>query len=347
MEGAWQSSTVVLVMPNDQPREQLKSALDLARSGDYAGARRELEELLRTVPDFADGHYYHALACQRLGDSAQARASFERCLEIDPFYHEARDQLRSLSPDTLSGEEARPGQESPTPLFSAPPPPPSPASPPPVIPSFPPIQEPHPEESWRPVLVKPAGFWIRGLALLIDFVLLSMAIVPFSDILLIPFYPYFEDLAGLGREEVAEKILEQALSGDTGPLLMLTVFVLLQQLVTLTFHLLVFGYYHFVSGQTPGKRLLGVRVVDNTSLDYLTLGQSIWRYAASTVSFCLCGVGYFMAAFNPEKRALHDFMASTRVVYSERVPMETAEKTATAVLVLLFVFGVFYSFFLV
>ena len=334
-------------MSNDQPREQLKAALELARVGDYAGARRELEELLRAVPGFADGHYYHGLACQRLGDSASARASFERCLEIDPFYHDARGQLRGIVPsrETHPTEDFTPFQESQTPLPTTPPPP-SPISPTPVIPSFPPIAEPRSQEGWIPVLVKPAGFWIRGLALLVDFVLISMAIAPFSEFLLIPFYPYLKEFAGLGHEEFTEKIIGQALSGDTGPLLMLTVFALLQQMVTFTFNMLVFGYYHFVSGQTPGKRLLGVRVVDNTSLDYLTLGQSIWRYAASTVSMCICGVGSFMAAFNPEKRALHDFMATTRVVYSERVPMETGEKTATAVLVLLFVFGVFYSFFL-
>ncbi len=331
-------------MPNDQPREQLKTALDLARAGDYAGARRELEELLRAVPDFADGHYYNGLTCRRLGDHAMARAAFERCLEIDPFYHDAREQLRGLvSTDNIeAGEDSGPAQMSEAPI---PPPPttPAPPPPPPVLPVIPPVEEITRPEKWVPVLVKPAGFWIRGLALLVDVILTSLAIAPFLDLLLVPFYPYFEGFAGLSREEFTEKILEQTLSGDTSMLLMLSLFALIQLTMKMTFNTIVFGYFHYVSGQTPGKRLLGVRVVDNASLDYLTIGQSIWRYAASTLNPCTCMVGYIMAGLNPEKRALHDFLASTRVVYSERVPMETAEKASTVALILLAAFGGFFS----
>lgn len=194
------------------------------------------------------------------------------------------------------------------------------------------------------MLVKPAGFWIRGIALLIDVFLTRFAIMPFTDLLLIPFYPYLEQFAGLGRDAFSKKILEQALTGDTQSLMMLALFLLLQLTMEMTFNTLVFGYFHYVSGQSPGKRLLGVRVVDNASLDYLTIGQSIWRYAASTLYLCTCGIHYAMAAFNPERRALHDYLASTRVVYSEQVPMEMSEKAATATLIFMAVFGLVYSF---
>lgn len=123
-------------MSNDQPREQLKSALDLARSGDYVGARRELEALLSSVPDFADGHYYHGLACRRLGDIDAARASLERCLEIDPFYHDAREQLRDLVPNESRPAEIEPSSIPVQPPISAPP------KYVPELPSLPPLRNP-------------------------------------------------------------------------------------------------------------------------------------------------------------------------------------------------------------
>ncbi len=346
LEGNWWSSKVAFVMPQDQAREQLKNALDMARSGNYAGARHELEELLHGVPDFADGHYYLGLACQRLGDNAAAQAAFERCLEIDPFYHDAREQLRSITPpqDMLQGDESGPIPSSEIPPPPAPSPPePVPTPSPPVLPVIPPPLESPQQEKWIPVLVKPGGFWIRGMALLIDSILIHFAITPFLPLLMLPFQSILDEFMDMGQEKLAKELVEQFMQGNTTPLLMWSLFNLLILTAEITFNTIVFGYFHYVSGQTPGKRLLGVRVVDNASLDYLTIGQSIWRYAASTVSLCICGIGYLMAAFNPEKRALHDYMASTRVVYSERVPMEIGEKAATAALVLLAVFGgIFY-----
>lgn len=67
-------------------------------------------------------------------------------------------------------------------------------------------------------------------------------------------------------------------------------------------------------GQSFGKMAAGVKVV---TLDGSrpTPGGAALRALGMMVSGVLAGLGYFVAAFTPQKRALHDYIASTRVVY--------------------------------
>ncbi len=75
----------------------------------------------------------------------------------------------------------------------------------------------------------------------------------------------------------------------------------------------------FVSqgGQTPGKMAAGIKVVA-VSGDPISPGRALGRAASEYVSGAVLGGGYFIAA-SPEKRALHDYIAGTRVVYLEGV----------------------------
>ncbi len=66
-------------------------------------------------------------------------------------------------------------------------------------------------------------------------------------------------------------------------------------------------------GQTFGKMAAGVAIVDERG-EPLTYGQCFGRYAGYFLSAALLGAGYVVAAFHPEGRALHDIVASTRVV---------------------------------
>ena len=66
-------------------------------------------------------------------------------------------------------------------------------------------------------------------------------------------------------------------------------------------------------GATPGKMALGIKVVrpDGSGPGY---GLAAGRYFATMVSGMTMGIGYIMAIFDKEKRALHDRIAGTRVV---------------------------------
>ena len=77
-----------------------------------------------------------------------------------------------------------------------------------------------------------------------------------------------------------------------------------------------FGYVVFFLGRfgaTLGKMALRLRVVhaDGSAIGY---GKAVGRYFAEMVSGLTLGIGYLMAGFDPERRALHDRIASTRVV---------------------------------
>jgi uncharacterized RDD family membrane protein YckC len=66
-------------------------------------------------------------------------------------------------------------------------------------------------------------------------------------------------------------------------------------------------------GATPGKLLLGLTVVraDGKSMSW---SVAAWRCVAISFSQMMFGLGYLMAATDPEKRSLHDYLAGTRVV---------------------------------
>ena len=86
-----------------------------------------------------------------------------------------------------------------------------------------------------------------------------------------------------------------------------------------------------LAGSTPGKRAMGLTVVNESGdrPDFMTvLCRETWaRYLSSL----LC-IGYILCAVDPERGALHDRICGTRVVYAQpkepvsaaRAPVRTA-----------------------
>jgi uncharacterized RDD family membrane protein YckC len=68
---------------------------------------------------------------------------------------------------------------------------------------------------------------------------------------------------------------------------------------------------------TPGKRLLGLRVV-RADGGRVGTARVVGRYFAETLSTIIFFAGYVMAAFDDQKRSLHDYLCDTRVVFGER-----------------------------
>jgi uncharacterized RDD family membrane protein YckC len=66
-------------------------------------------------------------------------------------------------------------------------------------------------------------------------------------------------------------------------------------------------------GATLGKMACGLKVVrpDGDPIGY---PRALGRYFAEILSGMILGIGYLMAAFDSEKRSLHDRICSTRVV---------------------------------
>ncbi len=64
---------------------------------------------------------------------------------------------------------------------------------------------------------------------------------------------------------------------------------------------------------TPGKMALGIKIIMPDG-GRITYGRAVGRYFSEFLSSLTLGIGYLMAAFDQEKRALHDRVAATRVV---------------------------------
>jgi uncharacterized RDD family membrane protein YckC len=71
-------------------------------------------------------------------------------------------------------------------------------------------------------------------------------------------------------------------------------------------------------GATPGKMALGLKVVRSNG-ESLGWGVSVGRYFMQFVSGIILLIGFIMAGFDDEKRALHDRVCDTRVIYKQSV----------------------------
>lgn len=81
---------------------------------------------------------------------------------------------------------------------------------------------------------------------------------------------------------------------------------------------LAVGYDTYFQGSpkhqaTPGKKLMKIRVI-TTEGENVSYGRAMGRYFAEILSSLLMGIGYLMAFWDPQKRALHDRLASTLVI---------------------------------
>ena len=66
-------------------------------------------------------------------------------------------------------------------------------------------------------------------------------------------------------------------------------------------------------GATLGKMACKIKVVTADGQG-LTVMRAVGRHFAKYISQLIVGIGYLMAAFDKEKRGLHDHICSTRVI---------------------------------
>lgn len=135
-----------------------------------------------------------------------------------------------------------------------------------------------------------AGFWIRFGAKVIDGIILFVA----SLAVQLPFMLFIEAAASEGE---AQLIALQLISTVLG------------QIVGFLYGTLMLWKYQ----ATLGKMALSLKVIA-TDKPKLSYGQCVGRFFAEWLSWIILGIGYIIAAFDDEKRALHDHLCATRVV---------------------------------
>ena len=71
-------------------------------------------------------------------------------------------------------------------------------------------------------------------------------------------------------------------------------------------------------GATPGKKFVHIKIVDAKTFQDISNKQAITRSLAYIPSILLFGIGFLMVAFRKDKRALHDLIAGTAVIYEDQ-----------------------------
>lgn len=82
----------------------------------------------------------------------------------------------------------------------------------------------------------------------------------------------------------------------------------------LTFVLLYHVGSLVVAGRTPGKAVIGLRVVQRSGAP-LRVGQAVRRVVTFPLTFATLGLGFVGLFVGTERRALHDVLGGTVVVY--------------------------------
>ena len=86
-------------------------------------------------------------------------------------------------------------------------------------------------------------------------------------------------------------------------------------LVGLVIGIAYFGYLEgSASGQTVGKRALGIRVIDFNTGGPIGFGRAVIRYFGRIVSAIACLLGYFWMLWDKERQCWHDKFANDVVV---------------------------------
>jgi len=85
------------------------------------------------------------------------------------------------------------------------------------------------------------------------------------------------------------------------------------QAITIFLDMVYFTYFHGTTGQTPGKRLMGLRVVGDTG-EPITLGTAFLRWVGYIVSFVPKFMRFLWAGADRRKQGWHDKIAGTVVI---------------------------------
>jgi uncharacterized RDD family membrane protein YckC len=143
-----------------------------------------------------------------------------------------------------------------------------------------------------PASMQYGGFWRRGAAVIIDGILIAVFSLPVKMAFSI-----------FGFNSAFSPMHAGILAAAFG----------FGALINNALYLIYYTYFLSQKGATLGKMLLGVKVVTATG-GPISVGRAIGRYFAQNLSFLIFGIGYIMAAFDDQKRTLHDHICNTRVI---------------------------------
>ncbi|TFG37608.1 MAG: RDD family protein [Syntrophobacterales bacterium] len=143
------------------------------------------------------------------------------------------------------------------------------------------------------------GFWRRSLAFFIDIFILYIL----SNTLFFAWI-FITDTPGESHDffilsHTTSEILKEVVLPYYG----------ISTLLNMTY----FTYFHGTIGQTPGKKLLGLKVIEIDGKD-MTFGVAFLRWVGYIISKLALFLGFIWIAFDGRKQGWHDKIAGTYVI---------------------------------
>lgn len=142
------------------------------------------------------------------------------------------------------------------------------------------------EEDRNPIHLTYADFWVRFVALLIDWILLSVLSALVLLALGLPLIPDINDY---------------------------------EARLKMNFISMLIGWLYYAGFEsstyqaTPGKQTMGIFVADTEGYA-ISFSRATGRYFGKLLSGLILLIGYIMAAFTERRQALHDLLAKTLVL---------------------------------
>ncbi len=157
----------------------------------------------------------------------------------------------------------------------------------------------------RPVFAAYAGFVSRMIAMIVDLlVIATLWIVGGLSM------AFMRETSGIAQ---ISKLLEHWLNWIT-PLAQFLLGAVFEAIILLSLSFSYFAFFYAFGGVTLGKYLMGLRVVrtNGTRLSFVQAMMRTFAYAASSLPLYM---GFLSVLFDDQRRAWHDRLVGTVVVY--------------------------------
>lgn len=143
-----------------------------------------------------------------------------------------------------------------------------------------------------------ASFWSRALGFITDIFMIGLPI----SLIIIFLFGYDQTHTAGGIDVLMQN--KEALKNPPNPLVSIIQLFLFMSISVLLWH---------KSGQTPGKKMAHIRVVDARTLGNAPYWKLILRFIGYFLSL-ITVVGFFIGLFRRDKRTLHDLLSGTAVI---------------------------------
>jgi len=143
-----------------------------------------------------------------------------------------------------------------------------------------------------------ASFWSRALGFITDIFMIGLPV----SLILIALFGYDQTHTAGGMDVLLQN--KEALKNPPNPLVSLTQIALFMLVTVVLWR---------KSGQTPGKKLARIRVVDAATYKNASYGKLILRFIGYFLSIITL-VGFFIGLIRKDNKALHDLLSGTCVI---------------------------------